>query len=269
MLNFKLYRTVLFFFILFTVKSVQANHLWELGAGLGQVSTTAYVGSSESVSLQSPIPYIKWQTDWFDLSDGDLHLNIWQDTPFRLSFNFDLALPVKSSETPLRQDMPDLDPVVQVGPLIAYQIDADSDVKWQFDFPLMFAFALSDKPQAIGWNFIPRLRGMYQYKIDSHDNYDLEWSLGPVYASRDYNSYYYRVGNSESTINRPSYDANGGFSGYRFNISLSKRIRHAWMGFYIRYQNLSEAVFRDSPLVDNSDYWVVGFGASWIFAGEH
>lgn len=251
------------------MKSVLANHSWEIGAGLGQVSTVAYVGSSETVSILSPIPYIKWETDWFDLSDGDLHFNVWKETPFRLSFNFDLALPVDSSKNPLRQGMANLDAVIQAGPLIAYQLETDSDIQWQIDFPLMQAVAIGSDTESVGWNFIPRLRALYQYKLDAHDNYDLEWSLGPVYASQEYHDYYYSVTPNESTLNRPTYEAAEGYAGYRMNVSLSKRIQHAWMGFYIRYQNLSGAVFSNSPLADNNEYWVFGFGASWIFAGGH
>ncbi len=68
------------------------------------------------------------------------------------------------------------------------------------------------------------------------------------------------------TATRPAYSAGGGYSGSRITVEAQRRFTHAWLGLFARYDNLSGAAFANSPLVTTMDYFVVGFGITWVAA---
>jgi len=90
-------------------------------------------------------------------------------------------------------------------------------------------------------------------------------ALGPLFATEKYHDYYYEVAPQFSIPgSRPAYDARGGYSGTLAILSLSKRFDHHWFGSFLRYDNLSGAVFEHSPLVRSRHAVMVGFGIAWI-----
>ncbi len=246
-----------------------ADAKWELGAGIGHLSTNAYIGSSETVLVTTPVPFIKLKTDFFDLSEGAIKMLWFENTPFRLSFNFDLGLPVESNKVLVRQGMDDLDAVLQVGPMVSYLLSTGQPLNWKFELPLTAALSLGEAGlDSVGWVFTPRIVMRLQLNNDASP-LDLEVSLGPVYGAKDYHQYYYSVSQNDSTLARNEYNANGGYAGYRLNVSFTKRVNDIWFGLYMRYHNLSDAEFSDSPLVDQKDYWLVTFAASWIIGSNY
>lgn len=254
--------------ILGFINQVYADAQWELGMGVGHLTTSAYIGSSETVTLTTPVPFIKLKTDWFDLSEGSLKMKWFEETPFRLSFNFDVGLPVDSSDIALRQGMADLDPVLQFGPMLSYQLKPSGSVNWKVELPLLYAFSVAGSDSASqGWTFTPRI-AMRLLLSETTSPLDLEVSLGPVYGAKKIHQYYYSVLQDDVTADRNAYDAEGGYAGYRLNISFTKRVDELWFGLYLRYHNLSGAKYSDSPLVDQNDYWLVTFAMSYIFASN-
>lgn len=255
--------------ILGSASQAYADAKWEIGMGLGHLSSHAYIGSDETISLTTPVPFIKLKTDWFDLSEGNVKMKWFKDTPFSLGFNFDLGLPVDSSKIALRQGMSDLDPILQVGPMLSYQIQSNTAVKWQVEVPFLFASSVDGTNfEGVGWTFTPRLalRLPINKKIDKKkSSLDLSVSLGPVYGAKKFHQYHYSVSQSDATADRAVYDAEGGYAGYRFNISFTKRVDDLWFGMFLRYHNLSGAEFNASPLVAQDDYLLVTFAVSWIF----
>lgn len=87
-----------------------------------------------------------------------------------------------------------------------------------------------------------------------------------MFASEAYHDYYYEVAPEFATLRRPVYDADGGYSGSRITVSLSKRFDRFWIGVLARYDNLSGATFADSPLVQTEHSFMAGIGVAWILA---
>jgi len=254
--------------ILIISKSASTETLWKLGVGMGNITANSYPGSDETESITSPIPYLKVKTEWFDLDREGLHTNWFKETKFRLDFTFDLGLPIKSDENELRTGMDDLDPVGQIGPLLVYQLVDKKNVKWQLQLPLAYAYRFDDiEMRSIGWVSNPRI--YFNYLIESSGYpVDISASLGPVYGSDDYHQYYYNVDVDYANPSRNIYSTEEGDAGYRLNVSVTQRMNGYWLGLYLRYQNISSAVFVDSPLVKEEDYWFIAIGASWLFAGN-
>ena len=88
--------------------------------------------------------------------------------------------------------------------------------------------------------------------------------LGPLFANRRYNGYFYSVPPQNATASRPAYQAPSGYAGTQFVADLSKRFPHHWFGAFVRYDNLTGAVFEDSPLMRQENYWSAGFAFAWM-----
>ncbi|MDH5518691.1 MAG: MipA/OmpV family protein [Gammaproteobacteria bacterium] len=259
-------RHILLFFIFIVSNSASSEVFWQLGAGLGNITANSYPGSDQTVSVTSPIPYLKIKTEWFDLDREGLHTNWFENTNFRLDFSFDLGLPVDSSENELRAGMPDLDPVAQIGPLLIYRFPGSK--QWQLQLPLTYAYSFDNlNASSAGRVLNPRI--YFNSQAEKSDiPFDISASFGPVYGSEDFHQYYYSVDSDQVNISRTAYQAKEGFAGYRLNLSLTRRMKSYWLGLYLRYQNIDNGVFVDSPLVNQNDYWMIALGASWLFAGN-
>lgn len=254
--------------LLISFNLAYAETQWTIGAGIGHISANSYPGSDESESITSPIPYLKVKTEWFDLDREGLHTNWFKETKFRVDFTFDLGLPVESDKNTLRSGMNDLDPVGQLGPMLIYLLEESEQVKWQLQLPLAYAYAFDGlDAHSIGWSVNPRIYFNYVIKNSGYP-IDVSASFGPVYGSGEFHQYYYDVSAADAIAGRDEYHAEEGGAGYRVNFSVTQRVDSYWLGLYVRYQNISDAIFVDSPLVKEEDYWFIGLGVSWLFAGN-
>ena len=95
------------------------------------------------------------------------------------------------------------------------------------------------------------------------------WNLGtlagPLFGDKRQHAYYYSVAPQYATATRPVYEAQSGYAGMQYLVSLSKRFPSYWVGSFIRYDKLSGATFADSPLVRQKDYFAGGVMVTWIF----
>ncbi len=66
-------------------------------------------------------------------------------------------------------------------------------------------------------------------------------------------------------MDRQAYEAERGYSGSRVTISVARNTKKYLVGVFARYDNLDHAAFDDSPLVETTDYFAVGFVFGWIF----
>jgi outer membrane scaffolding protein for murein synthesis (MipA/OmpV family) len=99
-------------------------------------------------------------------------------------------------------------------------------------------------------------------------NAGLAWQMtaGVRYASASYHAYYYDVPVAFATATRAQFSAGSGFSGGFADVTAAWREDSMIYWAFVRYQNLSGAVFENSPLVEQKDYYFFGLGLSWIFA---
>lgn len=86
------------------------------------------------------------------------------------------------------------------------------------------------------------------------------------FGDRAYHSYYYDVAPQYATAARPAYQSVGGYGGKQFLMALSRRRGDVWMGGFVKWDDLSGAVFADSPLVQRGQSFAAGFMVAWVFA---
>ena len=249
-----------------------AYHLpkWELGLGAGVLRHPAYRGALGRENTWLPVPYIAYRGGRFKVDEEGMRGTLVHRDRFRLDFSVAGSLPVSDGDGP-RKGMSSLDPIGQIGPSLDVSLGQQGHrhVEWEHGWwlriPLRAALSVGDPLVGYrGWVFSPSLdwvmiKGVHRSRW--------RWSLstGPIYASDDYNDYFYKVGGKDVNAFRPAYEAEAGYGGKRISLSLAVNSKKWFIGGFVRYDDLHGAVFEESPLVETRGYLVMGVVVSRIF----
>jgi outer membrane scaffolding protein for murein synthesis (MipA/OmpV family) len=252
----------------FTWSAAQAEQLplWEAGIGLAVIDFPDYPGADQRTIYPLPLPYFVYRGEKLRVGREGIRGLFFESDRIELDFSANASIPVKSTDNDARRGMPDLDPTFQIGPTINITLHHDVQNKLQLRLPVRAVIA-SDFTHARGAGFVfePQL------VLDvTHLPIAPQWrfgaAVGPMFADRRYDAYYYSVDPQFATPTRPAYQATGGFAGTQLLLTTSRRWHDWWFGAFIRYQSLDGAVYRDSPLVRQRYALSGGLGVAWVFA---
>jgi MipA family protein len=245
----------------------EGRPLWEFGVLCGAAAIPHYRGSDEYNYYVVPIPYVIYRGKRVRLSRHGLRSRLLWSERFETDLSF-YGNPPVDDDNEARQDMPELDPIVEMGPAI----------KWYFtpkDAPdLLYLHAVARAAWAIeiqddfgidqmGIHGSLHLR--YRNRTLLEDR-NLQFSLnaGIDITDRDYNSYFYDVSADYATDDRPLYRSSGGYSGFSTAAAVTKRLsRSLSVGSYVRWTGLWGAVTEDSPLVRRDNHVAGGVALIW------
>lgn len=239
--------------------------LWEAGLGIGAMAFPDYRGSDEENVYPVPLPYFVYRGKFLKADREGLRGELFDKRYLELSFSMNATIPVSSDDNDARQGMPNLRPTLEFGPSLDVHLWRSSDTNMKLDLvmPLRVPITLQSSPKALGWNFSPRLNLDIE-NIGGYEGWDFGVGAGPLFGAAKYHEYFYSVAPRFATAERRAYDARGGYSGTHFIAAISKRFPDYWVGAYLRYDNLSNAVFEDSPLVRQQNYLTGGLGIAWM-----
>jgi len=254
----------------FSTSSVaeETAYEWDLGIGLTGFHLPVYPGSSQTENYLLPYPYVRFKTKYLEMNER-IRGFVYQSEKLRLNLSGDFGVPVDNEENGLREGMPDLNLVLQIGPMLEVVLDGGRFQSYEsrIDLPLRVAIATDfDETENIGWIFEPR----YSYeKMRARKNgWAYLLSAGLRYASKEYHAYYYDVDEQFANPGRPAYAADKGYGGAFVNIVGSWRQDNIIYGVFASYQNLNGAAYEDSPLMEQNSYVSVGGGIIFRFAGN-
>ena len=237
-----------------------------MGAALAALQIPLYPGSAEHRQYLLPLPYLKVRSEFLDIDQG-IRARLFREADVRLSLSADLGVPVSSQDSLVRQGMPDLDTTVQFGPLLEINLAGSHDGPWELRFELPARLALASDLKSVhnlGWIYEPRLS--YETRLSSRTGFSWKLTTGLRYAGETYNGYYYDVPTAFATTTRPAFTSGSGYGGSFADVIASWREDELIYWSFLRYQNLSGAVFANSPLVEQKNYYFLSVGVTWIFA---
>jgi len=239
--------------------------LWELGIGMSALSFPDYRGSDESSFFAIPFPYVVYRGTFLKADKDGIRGAFFDNDRIELNGSVGASVPVRSDDNRARQGMPDLQPTVELGPSLDLNLWRTLDRRYELDLrlPVRAAVTVIGGMDYVGWEFSPRL------VLDVSDVAGLVgWNLGllagPIYGSERSHDYFYSVAPQYATADRPAFDAAAGYAGSQVLVSLSKRYPKYWLGAFARWDSLEGAVFADSPLVRQQNYFAVGVAIAWI-----
>ncbi len=231
-----------------------------LGLGLGGQYIHDYRGSKSTSLEVLPFPFIRYNSDFLKIDRNGARGSIIDAKNFELNISADLALNGDDEDNVLRQGMPELDTVLQLGPSVDINLTGQNlDRGLSLRMPLRAAFAVSlEGIDAIGYNFAPKLT----YRFKPYNEWQIKTDLGVLYASSQFHAYYYSVLPEQATLSRARFKAKAGYSGAFGKISAVK-LSDTWLwGMSIRYDNISGTAFIKSPLVETNNHVVISFGVA-------
>jgi len=238
---------------------------WEVGLGGGALSIPDYRGSDQSHVYPYPFVFPVYRGLRLQADEEGIKGMLLESDRVRFDISYDGNVPVRS-DNDARKGMSTLEPTVQIGPMLRVKL-WDSEPNTQSiiaELPVRAAFAIGGGIEHVGYTAFPRLA--YRREMDLFGR-KWKWSLagGPLYGSEDFNRYYYQVDPADATPQRPAYNADAGYAGTRFITSLYRRDRNKLISFYAAFDDVSDAVFYDSPLVKQRTGITVGFLVTWFF----
>lgn len=234
--------------------------LWELALGGGALQVPEYRGSNDNRQIAFPFIYPVYHGEFLRVDDRGIRGVFYGSERLEVDFSVDANTSVNSDDTSARAGMPDLDPTLQLGPLLQVLLwpDRPSRQVLLLNLPARSVFAIGDSVEQVGWTASPHVT--FYKRVDVFDRrWRLGLSAGLEFGDDDFHDYYYRVNPEFETDTRPTFDAGGGFGGTRFIVTFVSRGEKSWMSFFARYDRLDGATFEDSPLVERNDGLTFGF----------
>lgn len=237
--------------------------LWEAGAGVAVLALPDYRGSDEGRGYVLPLPYFVYRGEFLKADRHGVRGRLFDSERAELDMSFFASLPVNSSDNAARAGMPDLAPSLEVGPSLQLLLWRGGGRRLDLRLPVRAAFTVESSPRAIGWVATPHLN------LDLPGRGALSgWNFGllagPIFGNRRQHEYFYGVAPEFATATRPAYAARGGYGGFQFLASASRRFARTWVGAFVRADTLRGAVFEASPLVERDNYFAAGVGISWV-----
>jgi outer membrane protein len=243
--------------------------LWEAGLGVAGLTLPDYRGSDQQRLYVLPLPYLVYRGDFLRLDSNGLSGLLFHSERVRLHISADAGVPVKSSKDTARMGMPDLDPTVQIGPSLEVSLfkDTNSGCVVQFCLPVRAVIATDlSRWNGIGFVVNPQLT-LDLRNIGPSKGWNFGLAVGPLFATEAYHDYYYEVAPRFAVPGvRPAYEARDGYSGSLLFLTVTKRFGHIWLGAFARYDELSGAVFANSPLMRTEHSVMAGLGVAWVIA---
>ena len=242
--------------------------LWELGIGAGTLYGPDYPSSSQSQLRAIALPYVVYRGNILRIGDGQaVRAVAFDNDRVELDLSFAAAFDADSEDNELRQGMPDLDYLFQIGPQMKigladfiFKDESLGELTLALQARGVFSTDLSSIDHH-GYVFEP----MLQYK---HTGYltpklDLTISLKPQWTSSQLHEYFFDVKSNYVTADRPQYFSDGGYFGTGLNLYASYQFNETLRGFFgVQSTSHHGATNDQSPLFEED--FTIGFGAGFI-----
>jgi outer membrane scaffolding protein for murein synthesis (MipA/OmpV family) len=226
--------------------------LWEVAlAGYGLYGPS-YPGSSQSQFNFVPLPFPMYRGKFLRVgedSERPLRGRVFRSDRIKLDIDMDLKFGSDSADIDARVGMPDLDPLLELGPELELKFMDGRIARGDMFLALQARGAMSFdgfNPDWRGLAFSPELRWVREFDQAGRR---LKLRLTPTFATEPYMDYYYGVPASFATAQREAYNAKGGYLGTSLGLSLRQPLGkklEVRAGFRLGF--LQGARNQDSPL---------------------
>ena len=239
--------------------------IWQdltLGVGIAAINYPHYPGSSQTATFVSPLPYLEYDGDWLSVDRDGIQAHLFEDDRITLDLSVSGSLPVNNDDDQLREGMPDLELILEVGPELEIRLSEFGAHSFELHVPFRAALEIDPSRgiEPVGWVFDPRLNYLW-----AQSGWEFEIDLGLYAADQTYNQLLYGIRPQDALDDRPIYRANGGLVGYRLSSTLRYDVNDWTFLAYARAMDLSSSDNSMSPLFVDDQYLAYGVGAIWRF----
>ncbi|MDO5056211.1 MAG: MipA/OmpV family protein [Lautropia sp.] len=238
--------------------------VWELGVGLSAISLPDYRGADTGRRYVLPFPVFVYRAPHLRMDRNGLRADLWDDARFELDVSVGLSAPVRSDPNGIRAGMPRQRALFEIGPRLLVHLWSGNRGRQrvQLQLPLRHAMPLG-RLSSTGWLFSPNLT-MQIDDVAGLRGWQFSTWAGPLFGSRGFHEYFYRVEAAHARAGRPAYSPRGGYGGMQFAMALNKRYPDFWVAGFVRADDVRGAVFAGSPLVQRRTTLTAGLVVGWL-----
>lgn len=261
------HRLKLFFVFLFITYSgyssaEDALPQWEAGLWVGGLSVPDYRGSSETQAYILPLPYFIYRSERLQVNRRGVKGLLYQSENVHIDIGGQINLPVDSNKNAARAGMSDLDAALSIGPTLHYKVYQKASYNLSFRFPVQAVFSTDIKHiDYRGFTFNPSV-----FLNRKKAQWPRSFSLAFLFSTQPYNEYYYNVSENDVRPDRARYQAKSGYGGISLTLITQRKFKKHSIGGFARYDNLSGATYKESPLVTKVDNVTVGLYITYQLA---
>lgn len=209
----------------------EAKPLWEFAlAGYGLYGPV-YPGSAQSEGNFLPLPFPIYRGKFLRLgedSDKPIRGRLFRSDRVHLDLDMDFNFGSKSQDIDARIGMPDLDPLIELGPELELKFTNQPLRNGNIFMALQMRGAVSLdglSPDWRGLSFSPELR--YVRHLEKEGS-RLKLRITPSFATQEYMKYYYQVDPEFANAQRPAYQASSGYLGTTLGLSVHHPLTDAF-----------------------------------------
>ena len=251
------------------IKDADTLPLWEVGIGAGGLIGPAYPASGETTTFGLALPYFVYRGDIIRFGDGEIAKIIaLENERLEIGFSFDGSIPADSDDVDIRQGMPDLDYLFEIGPQLRYKVletDFQDQGQGQLNMALQARAVFStdfSNVNSRGYVLEPNIS--YKHQGFFGEDTKITASIGAMFGTERLQDYFYEVDPQYARAGRPAFDADGGYIGTDINLSISKNITDRVRGFVGANANFHQGAENDSsPLFQEDVTFGIGAGFVW------
>ena len=246
--------TIFAFFILFFIENSKGEEgtskkpLFEVGLFGGAAQYSLYPGSGEYGTRTLLIPYVFYRGKIFRSDRRGTRARIYRKDDWTFGLGFGGNIGTRSSESSVREGMPELDLVFEIGPRVRkFNLFKNKDLELGFSVKKANLFkGLKLYSQGYTFQSSLSLRKPFQKWGKNIFFTRLSFKL----ADELYQDYFYTVPSAYAKPGRPAYKAKGGILSVRYFVGLQKPIfKGKWVNFFgVNLQEYSLAANKNSPL---------------------
>lgn len=250
---------------------VETEPLWEAGVGGFVALTPNYPASGEYAVNGLPLPYLIYRGELVRIGGDSAASLVPLDTDrFEFGVSADAAFGADSDDNELREGLPDLDPLIEVGPEFVVKaagfglFTEIAEVELALQGRSVFSIDFEDAPEFQGLVFEPQLRASRRGIIGPR-SFGFA-AVGSIFATEGLHDYFYEVPAAFARPGRPAFDAGAGYLGAETTFGVGYEVTERFsvfaggeVGLYAGSANA------DSPLFEDEVTGSVLFGASYSF----
>lgn len=248
--------------------SVRARPQWEFGIGAGASYGYDYPASRDTNRRAIALPFFIYRTPLFRFGGGGVRAVAIEKPRVKLDLSVGGSLNASSDGDGVRQGMPDLDFLFELGPQLEIRLfehRLPSGAYWQGRFSSELRAVLATDFGSINAQGYVAEAGLgVNLRNLAGSRVDLISALDVTYASERLQDYFYEVAPEFATDSRPVFDARAGylesnlFLGVAFKPWSRVRIFSGVIkGFYSGAEN------EDSPLFETVEQTRYALGLVW------
>lgn len=247
----------------------ESRPVWEAGAFVAAFNSPEYPAADQNHTNVIPSPYFVYRGKTLRIGDGAIARAVaidksWYELDLSLAASFNSS----SDDNRVREGMPDLDFMFEIGPQIKVrlgQFNFEKQGKSELYLNLQTRAAFSTDFSGIkhrGYVFQPQLA--YRQRGWLSEKTALSIAISPTWATEQLHEYFYQVDSDFVTSERNAYQAKSGYLGTNLSMSVSFNVRQDIRVFVGANMALhSGAANEDSPLFKENVTYSMGAGMVW------